>query len=234
MKIEILFPAFANLYGEIVAIQYLSQCLPDAQFINTELTDIPAFATEDVDMIFMGSMTENQQELVIEKLLPYKDRINDLISSGKVFLIVGNAVEIFCKYIETESGKIPALGIFEEYAVRNMNSRYNSLIMGKMENFKIIGFKSQFSHIYGDNSSEYLYEVIRGDGINPGSKFEGLRRNNFLATYTLGPLLLLNPDLLKYIFTLLNIPDQELKYNDCIRRAYEVRLKEFENPKTIY
>ena len=48
MKIEILFPAFANLYGEKVAVQYLAQCLPDAQFVETELTDTPAFAEENV------------------------------------------------------------------------------------------------------------------------------------------------------------------------------------------
>lgn len=234
MKIEILFPAFANLYGEKVGIQYFAQCLPDAEFISTELTDTPAFASDDVDMIFMGSMTESQQELVIEKLMPYHDRINALIEKGVVFLIVGNALEIFCKYIDTGDKKIPALGIFEEYAVRNMDKRYHSLIMGKMENFKIIGFKAQFSHLYGDNSREYLYEVIRGDGIHPGAKYEGLRRANFLGTYTIGPLVLLNPDFTKYIFSLLGVPDTELKFEECIRKAYDVRLKEFEKPETIY
>lgn len=230
MKIEILFPAFANLYGEKVAVSYLTQCLPDAEFISTELTDTPAFASEDVDMIFIGSMTESQQELAIEKLLPYKRRIEELIAKGTVFLAVGNALEVFCNAIEDESRVIPALGIFDYTAKRNMNKRYNSLILGEMEGFKIVGFKSQFSHLYGNNENEYMYKVIKGDGIHVGSLYEGIRRNNFMGTYTLGPLLILNPDFTKYIFGLLGCGETELKFEESMRKAYDIRLKEFEDP----
>ncbi|MBQ8831167.1 MAG: hypothetical protein IJ017_06180 [Oscillospiraceae bacterium] len=230
MKIEILFPAFANLHGEKAAVQYLTQCLPEAEFISTELTDEPAFATEKVDMIFIGSMTESQQELCIEKLLPYKKKIEELILEGTVFLSVGNSLEVFCSSIEDGDRSIPALGIFDYTAKRDFNRRYNSLILGEMEGMKIVGFKSQFSHLYGDNKNEYLYKVVRGDGICPGSKYEGIRRNNFMGTYTLGPLLILNPDFTKYIFSLLGCENAELKFEESIRRAYMIRLKEFEDP----
>lgn len=234
MKIEILFPAFANLYGEKAAVQYLTQCLPDAEFIYTELTDTPAFASGSVDMIFIGSMTESQQELVIEKLLPYRQRINELIESGVVFLAFGNSLEVFCDRIEDGGRVIPALGIFDLFAKRDMNKRYNSLILGEMEGFRTVGFKSQFSHLYGDNSGGYLYKVIRGDGIHPGSGLEGIRRNNFMGTYTLGPFLILNPDFTEYLFRLLGCPDVPLKYAESIHRAYEIRLREFEDPNRIY
>lgn len=234
MKIEILFPAFANLYGEKVAVQYLAQCLPDAQFVETELTDTPAFAEENVDMIFIGSMTELQQELAIEKLLPFKARIEELIEGGTVFLAVGNSLELFCNCIEEGERVIPALGIFDYTAKRDMDKRYNSLILGEMNGFKIVGFKNQFSHLYGNNENEYLYKVIRGDGIHPGSMLEGIHRKNFMGTYTLGPLLILNPDLIKYIFALMGCPDTPLKFEESIRKAYEIRLKEFEDPNRIY
>jgi len=230
MKIEILFPAFANLHGEKVAVQYLTQCLPEAEFINTELTDEPAFASEKVDMIFIGSMTESQQVLAIEKLLPYKNRIEELILEGTLFLAVGNSLEVFCKSIEEGDKVTPALGIFDYTAKLNFNKRYNSLILGQMDGMKIVGFKSQFSHLYGNNENEYLYKVIKGDGIHPGSKYEGIRRNNFMGTYTLGPLLILNPDFTKYIFSLLGCENAELKFEESMRRAYEIRLKEFEDP----
>ena len=66
MKIEILYPSCANLYGEATAVTYMRQCLPEAEFVLTELNDVPAFASEKVDMVFMGGMTEDTQELVIE------------------------------------------------------------------------------------------------------------------------------------------------------------------------
>ena len=229
MKIELLFPAFANLFGEKTAVRYLAQCLPEAEFIETDLNDTPAFSEGDVDMIYIGTMTESQQELAIEKLLPYREKIEEAIEKGTVFLCVGNSIELFCDHIEDEDRIIPALGLFNLYAKRNMNTRYNSLVLGEMEGMKIIGFKSQFSQLYGDNSEEYMFKVKRGYGINPDSMLEGLRRKNFMATYTIGPLLILNPDLVKYIFGLLGCPEAELKYEDCIRRCYELRLAEFED-----
>ena len=110
-----------------------------------------------------------------------------------------------------------------------MNTRYNSLVLGELEGMKIMGFKSQFSQLYGDNSNEYFFKVTRGYGINPDSTLEGLRRKNFMATYALGPLLLINPDLIKYIFGLLGVPETGLKYEECIRKCYELRLEEFED-----
>ena len=102
MKIEILYQSCANLYGEATAVAYMRQCLPEAEFVFTELNDVPSFASEKVDLVFMGGMTEDTQELVIEKLLPYKERIAELIDQNVVFLMVSNALEIFGQYIEKE------------------------------------------------------------------------------------------------------------------------------------
>ena len=94
IKIEVLYGDFANLFGELQNINYINDCVPEAEIINTKLHDVPAFVSEDVDMVYMGAMTENQQELVIEALKPYRDKINELIDKGTVFLFTGNALEI--------------------------------------------------------------------------------------------------------------------------------------------
>lgn len=231
MKVEILFPSVANLYGETVEVQYLKKCLPDAEFISTEINDTPAFASEEVDMIFMATMTESMQEVVAEKLKPYKERIESLIENGTVFLIIGNALEIFGEYIENEDGsKIDCLGLFPTYAKRKMLARYNSLFLGSLGDIKIVGFKAQFSHSYGDNSNGYLFDVIKGAGLKPESKFEGLRRNNFLASYVLGPVLIQNPLYTKYILSLLGIENPVIPFEETATKAYNKRLEEFENP----
>ncbi len=59
--------------------------------------------------------------------------------------------------------------------------RYHSLVFGQYEDIKLVGFKAQFSHSYGDNSKDYFYDVIRGDGFHPGIKQEGLKRKNFFC-----------------------------------------------------
>lgn len=240
MKIEILFPEFANLYGEMSSMQYLRQCLPDAEFVETHMNTEPAFAREEVSMVFMATMTESQQELVIEKLFPYKKKIEELIKNNVVFLMIGNALEIFGEYILDEGKKIRGLGMFPVYAKRQMMNRYHCMVMGEMEGFsgeppmKIVGFKAQFSHSYGNNENEYLYKVIRGAGLNPESEYEGLRRNNFMATYTLGPVLLTNPDFTRYLMRLLGVENPVLPFEETIEKAYRIRLAEFERPDIIY
>lgn len=232
MRVEILYPSVANLYGEAEEVRYLQMCLPDAEFILTGVNDTPAFAVSKVDMIYMGPMSEKSQEKVIEKLTPYAEKLAELIENGTVFLVIGNALEIFGQYIENEDGtKVNCLGLFSTYARRRMMKRYNSLFLGSFGETKIVGFKAQFSHSYGDNENEYLFDCIKGSGINPDSKKEGLHRNNFLATYLLGPLLIMNPDFSKYLFSLLGRDSSPLPAENAIRLAYEKRLAEFENPE---
>ena len=43
MKIEILFPEVCNLFGDMFNMKYLKMCLPDAEFIETALDDVPTF-----------------------------------------------------------------------------------------------------------------------------------------------------------------------------------------------
>lgn len=117
MKIEILFPEFCNLYGDMFNMKYLKKCLPEAEFIETALEEEPTFVKENVNLIYLGPMTEKTQEKVISKLLPYKERIIELIGKNTVFLFTGNAVEVLGKYIENEDGtRIEGLGIFDVYA----------------------------------------------------------------------------------------------------------------------
>lgn len=233
--IESLFPEIANLFGDRMNIRYLKECLPDADFIDASLTDEPAFLTKEVSMIYMGPMTESQQELAIRALRPCKERLVELIGKGCVFLLTGNAMEIFESYIENEDGsRVEGLGIFPLYAKRDMMRRYNSLILGEYEGIRLVGFKAQFSHTYGDNSGRYFYKVIRGCGIHPSSMLEGLKENHFFGTYTVGPFLLLNPLFVKYLLTLLGVENPALAHEETIMAAYRKRLAEFENEKLRY
>lgn len=235
IKIEVLYSEIANLFGDLMNIKYLEKCIPDAKIIYTGLNDVPSFTKEDISLIYLGPMTEHQQELVISKLMPYTDRIKECIDNDVIFLLTGNALEVFGEYIQNEDGsKIQGLGIFNTYAKRDMMHRYNSLLLGRFEDMTIIGFKAQFSHSYGYNSDCYFYEVTRGDGLHPGTNNEGLRRRNFFATYSVGPFLIMNPLFVEYLLRLLGINEPKLAFHDEIMEAYRKRLAEFENPALRY
>ncbi len=227
MKLEVLFPQICNLYGDLFNIRYLSSCSKSISVTETLITETPLFVSEDVDMIYMGAMSEHSQELVINALRPYRDRLVELIDRGTVFLCTGNSAEVFGKYIETDDNeRIEALSILDVYSVRRMMKRHNSNFLGKFDNIDIVGFKSQFTQMYGDNSNGYFAQVVKGIGINPESRLEGIRRNNFFGTYLIGPLLILNPSFTEYLLRLLGVEDYSLPYCEDVKKAYARRLEE--------
>lgn len=228
LKIEILFPEFCNLYGDISNMKYLKKCLPNANFIETAFDEEPTFIKEKVNFIYLGPMTESMQEKVITKLRPYKERIKELIEENIIFLVTGNAIEIFGEYIENEDGsRIEALGIFNIYAKRDMLHRHNSTFIGKWEDIEIVGFKSQFTFGYGDNKENYFAEVEKGIGLNKESNLEGIQKNNFVATYLIGPILILNPYFTKKLIQKIGIEEPKIAFEEDTINAYKQRLEEF-------
>lgn len=228
MKIEVLYPEFGNLYGDISNITYLKKCLPDAEIIETNINDTPAFNSQDIDMIYLGPSTERQQEIIIDKLKPYKNKIKELIENNVVFLFTGNSLEILGEYIENEDGtRVECLGIFEVHAKRDMLHRENCNIIGKFEDTTLVGFKSQFTMMYGDVSDTYFTELESGFGINKDTKLEGIKKNNFIGTYIIGPILILNPLLTKKILKTMGVEEPQLAFEKDVMLAYEARLKEF-------
>ena len=236
MKIEVLFPEICNLYGDLANIRYLERASKDIEIINTNLNDEPFFVKNKPDLIYMGTMTENSQEIVLEKLKKYTDRIKKLIDEGVHFLITGNALEIFGKSIKDEDGKeIKCLGIYDTVAKRDMMNRFNSLYVGEFKDIKIVGYKSQFTHSYGDNSKNYFMKTLRSVGINPKTDKEGIKINNFYATYVIGPILLLNPIFTKFLLDSIGLKKYELAFEKEALDAYNSRLHDYmEQGRGIY
>ena len=235
MVIEVLFSEVCNLYGDGQNVTYLRASLPEAEFILTPLTETPSFAENKPDMIYIGSMSESTQRRVIEKLMPLKERILELVDAGVPILATGNAGEIFCKSIDyvTEGIQTQGLGIFDMQVKTNLFDRYNGKVLGEFENITVVGFRSQFSFLYGDNRKNYFVKCIRGDGINRESKLEGLRKHNLICTQILGPILPLNPLFCEYFIGLTGV-DAKAAYREDALAAYEQRLKEFRDPEVIF
>lgn len=235
MKIEYLFPEHCNLFGDPANIKYLSQCLPTAQIIETHFTEEPRFLTEKVDLVYMGGMTEDMQEQIAAKLMPYRDRIKELIEEGQVFLVTSNAVELFGTSItKNDKTKFDTLNIFDFESRINFYDRLNSLVLGTYNNLKIIGFKTQFSTMYAKNFKYPFMNVTRGLGMNKKSSIEGVCYRNFFGTYLVGPFLVLNPLFVKHLLTVMGVKNPQIAHEEAMMDAYQYRLEEFENPKTKY
>lgn len=235
MVVEILFSEVCDLSGDGQNIKYLQATLPDADFVFTSLKDTPYFVERLPDMVYIGGMSESIQRQVIDLLMPYKNRINELIDQGIPILATGNAGEIFCKRIDyvTEKVSVDGLGIFDLTVTTDWFNRYHAKILGKLDDISIVGFRAQFSFLYGDNTNNHFIKCIRGIGINPKSKLEGLRKNNLICTQIIGPILPLNPLFCEYFIGLAGVA-VPAAFRDAAMRAYEQRFKEFSDPSTVF
>lgn len=238
MKIEVLFPEICNLYGDLFNVKYLKECLPDAEIINTGLNDEPTFLKEEVSLVYMGTTTERGQQLIIKKLSQYIDEIKEAMERGVAFLITGNGMEAFCNAIYEEDEKVcDGLAILDFQAKRKARKRFNSLYLGEFDTgektLDIVGFKSLFGYVYGDNEKNALFKTKRGVGLNPQTVGEGIREGNFLATQITGPLLVLNPTFTEWLGKeVMKVENFTLAHRDAIIDAYEERVKEYSDPTT--
>ena len=230
--IEELFPEVCSLFGDGANMKYLRQCLPEAEFKQTALNDRPFFADNHVDMIYMGPMTENTQLQVIKRLKPFRDRIEELIQKGTVFLMTGNAHEVFGKSITDKDGTVTeCLGINDFTAKRDMMNRFSGLVLGNYEDIEIAAFRAQFTKGYPGEGLVPFVKMTKGVPMNDDEFTEGYTRGSFYGTYLLGPLLILNPYFTKKLIKKLCGQDRKLAFEEEVIKAYNTRIADFKDKK---
>lgn len=217
VHIAYLYYDLFNLYGENGNIKALKKELE-----NQGLTVAIHFLTindeidfTNYDLVYMGASTEDNQKLVIPHLCKYKDDIKKAIDNNKFFLITGNAIELFGKYIiDDENNKIETLNIFSYHTDVTPKRLINECIMRcHFIDKPIIGFQNQSRIIL---ESEYpMFSVIKGFESSKKVTNEGIKYHNFYGTYLLGPILVRNPELLKYfVYELVRAKDENFNFKD--------------------
>jgi hypothetical protein len=195
MEIHIvhLYYDLLNLYGESGNVKALKY-----QLEQQGLTPVIHFKTiddeinfKDYDVIYMGAGTEDNLELVREDILKYQKQIKKEIEKNKIFLITGNALNLFGTSIKKDKKKNLALSIFD-FSVLEENRKMDECYMEcDFLNNGIIGFQNQCTVI--KNNKYPMFDVKRGIGTK-----EGVHYKNFYGTYVIGPILVRNPELLIY------------------------------------
>ena len=221
LKILYLYPDMLELYGDYGNIQVLKYRLEKRGFgCEIERYSIgdnnPDFT--EYDLVFAGGGADQEQSILAEDLIKYKDNIKKAIQNGTFFLLICGAYQLFGKYYKGVDGNIiPGLDIFPYYteAIEDRKSRCigNIVINVKLGDTytKVIGFENHGGQTFDVFSP--FGDVLFGNGNKFGDSKEGFFLNNVIATYLHGPLLSKNPVLTDYI----------LKY--CLDRKYNYDVK---------
>ena len=185
-----------NLYGESGNIKILKKYFENQGIkVNIHFITInDNICLDNIDIIYIGNGTKNNQLLALNHLKKYKKNIKEYIENNKIIISTGNSLELFGHKIDN----IAALNIFN-YNSENKSFRIVDEVIFKSTLFDeyIIGFQNQ-EKILNINEN-HLFKVIKGTGDYPNSLYEGYKYKNFYGTHLIGPLLVRNPKLLKYI-----------------------------------
>lgn len=232
IRILYLYPDILDLYGDIGNIKVLKYRLEKRGItasIDTYSIDDKAPNFSSYDIVVSGGGADNEQKILSEDLIKYKDQIREAIENGVFFLLICGSYQLFGKYYKGVDGNIiPGLEIFDYYTEATTEDRSKRCIgnivietmLGDKQS-KIIGFENHGGQTFG--VVEPFGSVLVGNGNKFGDLTEGFRMENVIATYLHGPLLSKNPELADYI----------IKY--CLKRKYneEIELEElndeFEN-----
>lgn len=226
IKIAHLYYDLMNLYGENGNITALTSALK-RQNIKYEVDKVTKGNKVDIskyDIFYMGMGTENNQEIVRKDILRYKEEFKKA-AKKKILIMTGNAYELFGESIDNRE----ALGVFK-FKSKTVRERIVGEQVYKSYLLKtpVIGFQNRGS--INDNNENFLFEVIKGSATNAKIKHEGIHINNFYGTYTLGPLLIRNPDLVdKIVEDICN--ENNIPFRKCNTtpdyKAYEKYLENF-------
>ena len=242
IKILYLYPDMLELYGDYGNIQVLKYRIESrgykAIIDRYSIGDVaPNF--NDYDIVFAGGGADNEQSILAEDLVKYKENIKEAVNNGVFFLLICGAYQLFGKYYKGVEGNIiPGLEVFDYYTVANPDRKKrcigNIVIDANLRcsnndtdssesntKTKVIGFENHGGQTFDISNS--FGKVLFGNGNKFGDSEEGFFKSNVIATYLHGPLLSKNPELCDYI----------IKY--CLDRKYNENITleslndEFEN-----
>lgn len=216
LKILYLYPDILELYGDFGNIQVLRYRLEKRGFkavIEPYSIGNPPPNFKDYDLVFAGGGADQEQGILAEDLIQYKQSIKEAVNDGVFFLLICGAYQLFGKYYKGVEGNIiPGLEVFDYYteAIDDRKKRCIGNIVIETElngkKTKVIGFENHGGQTF--NISSPFGSVLMGNGNKFGDNHEGFFLPNVIATYLHGPLLAKNPELTDYI----------IKY--CLNRKY--------------
>ena len=220
LKILYLYPDMLELYGDYGNIQVLKYRIESRGYkaiIDRYSIGDAAPNFNNYDIVFAGGGADNEQSILANDLIKYKDNIKEAVNNGVFFLLICGAYQLFGKYYKGVEGNIiPGLEVFDYYTVANPDRKKrcigNIVIDANLSSSndiiktKVIGFENHGGQTF--DISDSFGNVLFGNGNKFGDSEEGFFQNNVIATYLHGPLLSKNPELCDYI----------IKY--CLDRRY--------------
>lgn len=203
-----------NLYGESGNIKALENALKN-QNIKVKIKEMSKddnINLKDVDILYIGSGTEQNRDIALNHLKNYKEELQNFINENKLIIATGNAYPLFGKtIIDADNKEVSALNIFDYK--EDKTERIVKEVSAKTTLIKetIYAFENHYHKIESNNN--WLDN-------------EGYHNKNFYGTYAIGPILIRNPKLLNYILKNY-LKEKDFKWKPFNQKLEEQAYQEF-------
>ncbi len=184
LKLGYFYHDLLNLYGDSGNIKALDWHLRE-QGIETTIDYLSLEDPKDIesyDFIYMGSGIERYLVLALKDAMKYKAGFKAAIENGVYILATGNSFEIFGSEIRMPSRSYPGLGLLS-FATEYKTRTVHDLILPYRDH-PLVGFENHSGSTVDNEETPFL---------STESRTEGVVKNHFTGTYTIGPLLVRNP-----------------------------------------
>lgn len=226
IKILHLFPRLLSLYGEYGNVAMLEHILKTRGYAVTVTqcedgnADYSAY-----DFVYVGSGTEDNLMVALERLTPYAEAVRKSIAECKVWLATGNAMTLFGKTVARKETVIPGIGAFDYNTKIDDAKRYlgDVLAEGEPATLGFINTSCVYAGIDTPMLTLYLNKNLGNDKV---SAADGIRCGSFFGTQLIGPFMVKNPHYLQEIYAMITGETLEFSSEDYICKAYQVALKE--------
>lgn len=195
-----LYPELMDLYGDTGNLICLNKRI-EWYGHKCTIVNIPLNSTLDLsecDMLFMGSGSHREQDLVYEDLLKKADSLRLAIENGLPALFISGAFQLLGTSYQLPTGQIKHRLSILNFYTKAMDNRLtgNILIKANINNTleDVVGFENHAGRTYFvDEDLEPFGTVVKGHGNNGEDGTEGIKYKNLIGTYLHGPILPKNP-----------------------------------------
>ena len=232
-----------NLYGDSGNVLILAKKLEQQGFRVTvdRLTADEPKKIESYDVIYLGSATERGLLIALMDLRKYRTPLAYAISHSTHILATGNSFELFGQKLIMGKKTHKALGLLD-FSTLYERRIVNDLLLSDV----VFPFSADGTQLSADekfigfeNHSGSTVESSEKAFIDTADRKEGVVREHFIGTYTIGPLLVRNPVFLShYVQSVIMRKDPSfvMKPMDLHleNAAYEASVKELSSDHKTY
>lgn len=199
MNIQIahLFPDLMNLYGDWGNVAMVRRTL-EAMGHSVTVTKVQpgdAVSLKQMDFIYMGAGTESASLFALEQLRTHREALLQAYRSGTPMVFCGTALDVLGTTITDLQGISHEGLCLLNFTVKHQPRRKVEDVVGEtpLTYRPVVGYRNTCSTISGDHKP-FLPHVTLGTG-----ETEGILEGNLLASQLTGPLLVKNPEVLRWV-----------------------------------